>query len=50
MKRYSNKELKSMSPEELEKLQEEALKEFHELGKKIKAIVEPKSESTEEKK
>lgn len=50
MKRYTNKELKSMTPEELEKLQEEALKEFNELGEKLTAIVGNKSESTEEKK
>lgn len=35
MKRYTNKELAAMTPEELKELQKQALEEFNQLGQQL---------------
>jgi len=47
MKRYTNKQLQAMTPEELEKVKEEALSEFNEAGRKLQEIIN-KNDNTEE--
>lgn len=46
VKRYSNKELQSMTPEEGKKLVEECMELQRELGEQIRAILENGSKST----
>lgn len=40
MKRYTDKELSEMTPEELEALQKKALQEFYEAGEKLERLLE----------
>ena len=47
-KRYTNKELRSKTPEEIEELIEACVEEFHGLGEQLKAVLEKGSNNKKE--
>ena len=47
MKRISNKKLRSMSPEEQEKLMQDCLDEFNKLGEQLREITQKQVDSGE---